>query len=233
MFRSALVIRGSKESPNRGPADSNLLRKLPLGQKSSGQRDDRIILGIVYYRWIAAPAQANLPTAVNSIGAASVSVPACPKEACAGGCGKPGEVNRKFMQREGQAVISVISGVLGWTLGLAIAGAVSIVITPGTILSFLRGRRYIWWEYARWALTGVLLGMFVYELRNLGFHWQELYFLPVLGAVNLMGRGLKQVPSTSPWRWGVDTETHATKFPGGCSLSAGHEAGARLAAVST
>jgi hypothetical protein len=32
MFELALVIRGRKESANRGPADPNLLRDLPLGQ---------------------------------------------------------------------------------------------------------------------------------------------------------------------------------------------------------
>jgi hypothetical protein len=105
------------------------------------------------------------------------------------------------MQREVQIVISVISRVLGWTLGLAIAGALSIVITPGTIISFLRGRRYVWLEYGRWMLTGVFLGMFIYELRNLGFHWQELYFLPILGMLSLAGRGLKQIRSNSPWQW--------------------------------
>jgi type IV secretory pathway TraG/TraD family ATPase VirD4 len=105
------------------------------------------------------------------------------------------------MQRDLQILISVVSKLLGWTLGLAVAGVFSIVLTPGIIVSFIRGRRFIWWEYARWVLTGGLLGVFVYELRNTGFHWRELYFLPILGAANLAGRGLSQIRTDSPWRW--------------------------------
>ena len=84
------------------------------------------------------------------------------------------------MQRDWQIIFSVLSKLLGWILGLAIAGVFSIALTPGTIISFFRGWRFIWWEYARWAVTGVFLGVF--ELRNIGFHWQELYFLPILGS---------------------------------------------------
>jgi hypothetical protein len=105
------------------------------------------------------------------------------------------------MQRDWQIIFSVLSKLLGWTLGLAIAGVFSIALMPGTIISFFRGRRFIWWEYARSALTGAFLAVFVYELRNVGFHWQELYFLPILGAVSLAGRGLSQIRSDSPWRW--------------------------------
>jgi hypothetical protein len=105
------------------------------------------------------------------------------------------------MQRDWQILISVLSKILGWTLRLAIAGLFSIALTPWTMIWFFRGRRYIWWEYARWVLTGVFLGVFVYKLRNLGFHWQELYFLPILGAVSLTGRGLSQIRPDSPWRW--------------------------------
>jgi hypothetical protein len=60
-------------------------------------------------------------------------------------------------------------------------------------------------EYVRWVLIGIFLGIFVYELRELGFHWRELYFLPLLGAVNLVGQGLNQIHVASPWRWLVWT----------------------------
>jgi hypothetical protein len=51
--------------------------------------------------------------------------------------------------------------------------------------------------YARWAVTGVFLGVFVYELWDSGFHWQELYFLPILGAAQSRWQGL--IPD--PGRW--------------------------------
>jgi len=81
------------------------------------------------------------------------------------------------MQRDWQVLVGILSRILGWTLGLAIAGCFSMVLIPAAVYWFFRGRRYIWWEYARWALTGVLLAGFLYQVRTLGFHWQELYFL--------------------------------------------------------
>jgi hypothetical protein len=103
--------------------------------------------------------------------------------------------------RDLQAFISIIGRVVGWSLGLAVIGCFSIVLIPTTMLSFARGQRYIWWEYVRWILTAVFLASFIYELQKFGFRWQELYFLPILGAVTLAGHGLSQLRPESPWRW--------------------------------
>jgi hypothetical protein len=102
------------------------------------------------------------------------------------------------MQRDSQALISVASRILGWTLVLAIAGVFSIIVMPcaivvlsgtGTSQGVLAGR-----SQAR------LVVVFVYKLRAFGFQSQDLYFLPILRLVGIAARGPSQIRADRPWR---------------------------------
>ena len=64
-----------------------------------------------------------------------------------------------------EMLMLVVGTVLGWILKHALWGVAAGLLLPLKVLAFFRGHRFVWLEYAAWAVTIDAWGRFINDAR--------------------------------------------------------------------